>query len=65
MDADVCLVDTGKGEVLFRNCLALEGGLWRLQPNNPKFAPRLIRESKSVRMWPAIGRWQTLPRHGR
>jgi len=59
-DSDPCLVDTGKGEVVFRTVLALPGRRWRLQPSNPKFEPRLIKAGRGVRMWPAIGRWQML-----
>jgi transcriptional regulator with XRE-family HTH domain len=59
-DGDACLVDTGKGEVVFRTGLALPGGVWRLQPGSPKFKPILVKAGGKVRMWPAIGRWQAL-----
>ncbi len=64
-DGDACLIDTGRGEVLFRTALALPGGAWRLQPSNPRFEPVVIKGRKGVRMWPAIGRWQTLARRHR
>jgi len=60
-DGAACLVDTGKGVVVFRTALALPGRMWRLQPSNPRYEPMVIRETKAVRMWPAIGRWQALP----
>ena len=59
-DADACLVDTGKGQVLFRTVLALPGRQWRLQPNNPKYKPVVVKSSKGLRMWPAIGYWRML-----
>ncbi len=59
-DGDVCLVDTGKGEVVFRTALALPSGQWRLQPTDPKFQPVVIKARQRVRMWPAIGRWEWL-----
>ena len=60
-DGDACLVDAGKGRVVFRTVLSVGKGRWRLQPTNPKFEPEVIREGRGVRMWPAIGRWQRLP----
>jgi len=60
-DGDACLVDMGKGHVFFRTVLSLGGGRWRLQPANAEFAPEVIRATRGVRMWPAIGRWQVLP----
>ena len=61
-DGQACLVDRGKGQVLFRTVLALPGGQWRLQPNNPKYKPVVVKSSKALRIWPAVGRWQELPR---
>jgi len=61
VDGDACLVDTGAGEVVFRTVLALPGRKWRLQPGNPRYEPVVIKATKAVRMWPAIGRWQMLP----
>ena len=60
-DGDACLVDAGKKGVLFRTVLALPGGGWRLQPNNPRYEPIVLKARRGVRMWPAIGRWQMLP----
>ena len=59
-DGDTCLVDTGKGQVLFRAVWALPAGQWRLQPSNPKFAPMVIKASKRLRMWPVVGFWRML-----
>ena len=61
-DGQACLVDTGKGQVLFRTVWALPGGHWRLQPSTPKYAPMVVNAGKGLRMWPAIGRWQRLLR---
>ena len=61
VDGDLCLVDTGQGIVLFRMLIKLSSRAWRLQPSNPRYEPMVIRATKAVRMWPAIGRWQTLP----
>ena len=58
-DGQACLVDRGKGPVLFRTVLALPGKQWRLQPSNPKFAPILVR-GKGIRIWPAVGHWRML-----
>ena len=63
-DGDACLVDTGNGQVPFRTVLAMPRA-WRLQPSNPRFEPIVIKATKAVRMWPAIGRWQRLHRPGR
>jgi len=60
-DGDLCLVDTGQGIVLFRMLIKLSSRAWRLQPSNPRYEPMVIRATKAVRMWPAIGRWQALP----
>ena len=59
-DGDVCLVDTGAGKPVLRTVLELGGGRWRLQPATAKFAHKVVKEGKGLRMWPAIGRWQTL-----
>lgn len=64
-DGDACLVDKGKGRVVFRTVLSLGGGRWRLQPANAKFAPEVIKATRVVCMWPAIGRWHLLPYHHR
>ena len=64
-DGEACLVDTGKGQTLFRTALALPGGQWRLQPGNPKFGPMVIRASKRLQMWPVVGFWRTLKQTGR
>ncbi len=61
-DGDACLVDTGKGQVLFRTVLVLPGGQRRLQPSNPKFAPMVVKASKRLRIWPAVGYWRMLGR---
>lgn len=63
-DGDVALVDAA-GEVVFRKVLELPDGMWRLQPNNPKYDPATIRSGRKVRMWPALGRWQRLQPGGR
>ena len=58
-DSQACLVDRGKGPVLFRTVLALPGRQWRLQPSNPKFAPIVVK-GKGLRIWPAVGHWRML-----
>lgn len=65
VDGDLCLVDTGQGVALFRMVIKLSTRAFRLQPSNPRYEPLVIKATKSVRMWPAIGRWQTLPSHRR
>ena len=61
-DGDACLVDTGKGQVLFRTVLAMGKGQLRLQPSNPKFAPMVVKASKRLRIWPVVGFWRMLGR---
>ena len=58
-DGQACLVDRGKGQVLFRTVWALPGRQWRLQPNNPKYKPVVVK-GKGVRIWPAVGHWRML-----
>ena len=59
-DGQACLVDRGKGQILFRTVLALPGKQWRLQPVNPRFSPVVVKAGKGLRMWPAIGYWRML-----
>ena len=59
-DGQACLVDTGKGQVLFRTVLAIGKGRWRLQASNPNCLPVLVSAGKKLKMWPAVGHWRTL-----
>lgn len=59
-DGDACLVDTGKGRVLFRTVLAVGKGRWRLQASNPEYQPVMVSAGKQVKMWPAVGHWRSL-----
>ena len=59
-DGDACLVDTGKGQVLFRTVLAMGKGRWRLQANNPRYEPVMVSAGKRLKMWPAVGYWRML-----
>lgn len=58
-DGHTCLVDTGKGEVLFRTVWALPGGGWGLKASNPKYEP-LVVKGRGVKLWPAVGHWRKL-----
>ena len=59
-DGQACLVDTGKGQVLFRTVLAMGKGRWRLQANNPRYEPVMVSAGKRLKMWPAVGYWRML-----
>ena len=59
-DGQACLVDTGKGQVLFRKVLAMGKGRWRLQPSNPKYQPVPDSGGKRLKMWLAVGHWRML-----
>ena len=58
-DGQACLVDKGRGQVLFRTVWALPGGGWGLKASNPKYGPVVVK-GKGVRIWPAVGHWRML-----
>ena len=58
-DGDACLVDKGKGQVLFRTVWALPGGGWGLKASSPRYEPT-VAKGKRVRIWPAVGHWRML-----
>ena len=58
-DGDACLVDDGKGQILFRTVWALPGGGWGLKANHPRYEPQVVK-GKGVKLWPAVGHWRKL-----